>query len=93
MSCVEKDTLDNLEILTEGIITADKWTFDTAKLSVYGCGGGVVSYTNPFYWEIWFLSVGNETGLSSLFSMSKRKWFTSSLFMIATRGTGDLAQW
>lgn len=50
MSCVEKDTLDNLEILTEGIITADKWTFDTAKLSVYGCGGGVVSDTNPFYW-------------------------------------------
>lgn len=50
MSCVEKDTLDNLEILTEGIVTADKWTFDTAKLSVYGCGGGVVSYANPFYW-------------------------------------------
>lgn len=50
MSCVEKDTLDNLEILTEGIVTADEWTFDTAKLSVYGCGGGVVSYANPFYW-------------------------------------------
>lgn len=39
MSCVEKDTLDNLEIVTKGNVTADAWTFDTAKLSVYGCSG------------------------------------------------------
>lgn len=48
MSCVEKDTLDNLEILTEGNVTADTWTFDTAKLCIW-VRWGVVSYTNPFY--------------------------------------------